>query len=128
MRRLKIKKFGITLLVLVALLMPSNAFAATGWQLKGTEYIAIPSNGNVLTDVYTATDGGNFKLEITGAADSNSVGAAMYVNGVWRDTKATGFNSSGKAVIEFSDLSSGNKVQFDLTLIDHDVVTVKFYD
>lgn len=88
------------LTILVAFSIPTYASAASGWQYQGTETFYMIGDKDVATNVYTAVDGYNFKLEIDGQISSDVVAVSMYVNGVYNlDSKASGLDSNGNATI-----------------------------
>jgi hypothetical protein len=131
---MRIKKIILTMVMFVAILLPANAFASeiepytAGWQLVGTETFNITAGKDILTKTYTATDGANFKLDITGNGVRNSVAASMYINGVYYgDTKGAAY-SDGNASLEFSGLKPGDRVQFLFSALYSDYITIKFYD
>lgn len=137
----KLCAFKTILLVCVfALAVPLYAFAdeydgdvmepygVGEWDYKGEENIGFIFYKSASTYNYYATDGGNFKIDITSSIlKSNFVTATIYINGKQGATKGVGY-TDGDGTIQFSSIPKGAKVWFYITVTDEDTINFKFYD
>lgn len=99
------------------------------WDPKGQETDKILGSGvGYLTKEYTATDGGNFKIDMQSTyRSSNYAHVTYYVNGVQKFTLLNSIDNY-KGSTEISGLPAGAKVQFFITVDHTDTFTFKFYD
>lgn len=136
----KMNKLKTFLLVCVfTLAIPFYAFAeetdsvvvtygAGEWEYLGQENVTFAYIKETLTDTYTATDGGNFKIDITTSLyPSNTVSAVAYVNGDYWASDITGINNH-KGTLEFSGLPKGAEIWFYIDVASNDTMNFKFYD
>lgn len=137
----KLYKFKVFLLVcLFTLAVPLCAFAeesksnvveplgAGTWDYKGEETISFAYLKYGFTGNYYATDGGNFKIDVTSySLQSNTVNATIFINGNARDEKTLKY-VNGKGTIEFSNIPKGAKVYFYITVVNYDSLNFKFFD
>lgn len=80
-----------------------------------------------MTNEYYATDGGNFKIDITSNLNFNTVYATIYINGNSGGTKGIQY-SDGNATIQFSSIPIGAQVWFHISVANYDSFNFKFYD
>lgn len=131
----KLYNFRMFLFVLIlALIVPSSTFASESvmgpgeWDYKGQETIIFQYSKATSTKNYYATDGGNFKIDITSYdLNSNSVSASIYINGNYGGTKGVGY-SNGNGTIQFSSIPKGAKLWFYISVANYDTINFKFYD
>lgn len=99
------------------------------WDIKGQEINKIVTGGVAyLTKEYTATDGGNFKIDMESTyKSSNYAHVTYYVNGVQKFTLLNSIDNY-KGSTEISNLPAGAKVQFFIIVDYNDTFTFKFYD
>lgn len=137
----KFKSFKMFLLVCIFILtIPLNAFAEEfdndgvvpydlgKWELVGEDNVIFSYTKETISDIYTATDGANFKIDITSKLyPSNRVSAIIYVNGYSYDF-ATIPIINYKGTLEFTGLPKGAKVFFYISVDSDDGFNFKFYD
>lgn len=98
------------------------------WDYKGQENIIFQYTKETITKGYYATDGGNFKMDITSnSLKSNAVTAEIYINGNYGGTKGVAYGN-GKGTIQFSNIPKGARVWFHITVANYDAINFKFYD
>lgn len=103
-------------------------YGAGQWDYKGQENITFAYTKETITKNYYATDGGNFKIDITSnSLKSNTVTAEIYINGNYSSTKGTTYSNS-KGTIQFSNIPKGAKVWFHIIVAKNDAINFKFYD
>ena len=123
------KKMFIFVLLL-ALIAPSSVFANESrdveiygpgeWDFKGQENVNFAIIKETVSDSFIATDGGNFKIDLTSSFDSsNYVQATIYINGNQGVTKGTQV-SNYKGTIEFSGIPTGASVFFYIEVAKSD--------
>jgi len=104
-------------------------YGAGEWDYKGEEIIGFQYLKETVTNDYYATDGGNFKIDITSIGSpsmANALSAEIYINGNYGGQKSIGY--SGKGTIQFSNIPKGAKVWFHITINKSDTIRFKFYD
>ena len=136
----KLYAFKTFLLVcMFTLVVPLGAFAeefdgdvvepygAGEWDYLGEENRAVINAKTFTTDNYYATDGGNFKIDVTSSiATSNVLTVTIFINDQQGTTKMRAYN--GSTSLEFSSLPKGAKVWFLITADKMDNFNLKFYD
>lgn len=137
----KLYRFKILLFAFVfTLAVPLYAFAegvdfndvqpygAGVWDYKGEENITFAYIKQHITKKYYATDGGNFKIDVTSSLESsNTVSAIIYINGKEGPQNSTTYSNS-KGTIEFNNLPKGAEVWFYISVAKYDGINFKFYD
>ena len=106
-----------------------NPLGAGQWDFKGQESDKILGAGvPYLTSEYTATDGGNFKIDMQSTyISSNFAHVTYYINGVQKYTLLSSIDSH-KGTAEINNIPAGAKVKFFITVDKSDTFTFKFYD
>ena len=124
------KKMFIFVLLL-ALIAPSSVFANESrdveiygpgeWDLKGQKNVNFAFIKRTVSDSFIATDGGNFKIDLTSSlySSNNYVQATIYINGNEGVTKGTPV-SNYKGTIEFSGIPKGASVFFYIEVANSD--------
>ncbi|MDC3417656.1 hypothetical protein [Aquibacillus salsiterrae] len=125
---MSLKKTTLLIALLFTLVSPLNVFAGSGeWDYKGEQNISFIYVKDTFTDEYVATDGGNFKLDITSyETTSNSFSATIYIDGEPRNSKAITYYGTG--TIEFSNIPAGSVVDFYIGVEKYDSIKIEFYD
>ena len=98
------------------------------WDYLGQENIAFAYTKQTISKTYIATDGANFKIDITSTLyPSSTVSASITINGQFSGTGITTLNNY-KGTIQFSGVPAGAQVQFFITVSSYDTINFKFYD
>ncbi|MEK9197864.1 hypothetical protein [Ureibacillus sp. FSL E2-3493] len=104
-------------------------YVAGTWDYKGSQTLNLLYVSSASTNTYTATDGGNFKIDITGTNRlENYVEARIVINGQVSTTKKGAMYWDGTGTIEFNNIPVGAKVWFIINVQNHDSLQLKFYD
>lgn len=86
-----------------------------------------PKSVQTLTSEYTATDGGNFKIDMQSTyISSNLAHVTYYINGVQKYTLLSSIDSH-KGTAEINNIPVGAKVKFFITVDKSDTFTFKFF-
>lgn len=104
-------------------------FGAGEWDFKGQESDKLLGAGvPYLTSEYTATDGGNFKIDLQSTyISSNYAHVTYYINGLQKYTLLSSIDNY-KGTVEINNIPVGAKVKFFITVDKSDTFTFKFYD